>query len=66
MQGTIKKLVSDKFFGFIESSEMGKDVFFHGSVVEGATYDSLREGMNVEFEAEDAERGPKATRVVLV
>ena len=43
-QGTIKKL-TDKGFGFIQG-ERG-DIFFHHSSLEGATYDSLREGQKL-------------------
>lgn len=66
MKGTIKRIVSDKFFGFIETAEMDKDVFFHGSAVEGMTFEELREGMNVEFNAEESDRGPKAVNVKVV
>jgi cold shock protein len=66
MKGTIKRIVSDKFFGFIETADMDKDVFFHGSAVEGMTFEELREGMNVTFEAEEADRGPKAVKVTVV
>ena len=39
-QGTIKKLIADKGFGFIEG-ERG-DLFFHHSAVEGTTIEALR------------------------
>ncbi len=40
-QGAIKKLVSDKGFGFIEGDQ--DDAFFHHSAVEGTTFDQLKE-----------------------
>ena len=46
-QGTIKKLISDKGFGFIQG-ESG-ELFFHHSAVEGVPFESLREGQNVEY-----------------
>ena len=46
-QGTIKKIISDKGFGFI--SDENKDLFFHRSAVEGANFEELREGQSVEF-----------------
>jgi CspA family cold shock protein len=46
--GTIKKLVSERGFGFIAGTD-GKEVFFHRSQVVG-DFDSLREGQNVTFE----------------
>ncbi len=39
-QGTIKKLIADKGFGFIDG-ERG-DLFFHHSAVEGTTIEALR------------------------
>ena len=66
-QGTIKKLVSERGFGFIvpagEPSE--KDLFFHRSDVQGSGYDSLREGDPVAYDlGTDARRGtPKADNV---
>ena len=46
-QGTIKKLISNKGFGFIEG-ESG-EVFFHSSAVEGCSFEELREGQSVEY-----------------
>jgi cold shock protein len=67
-QGTIKKLVSDRGFGFIlpeEQSADGKDLFFHRADVETISYDGLREGARVTYEVGiDERRGtPKATHV---
>ena len=69
-EGTIKKLVSDRGFGFIvpEGATDGKDLFFHSSDVQGTAYDSLREGQKVSFElGRDERRGTtKATKVMVV
>jgi cold shock protein len=46
MRGTIKKLVSDKGFGFI-TGEKG-ELFFHRSSVEGDGFSRLQEGQAVE------------------
>jgi len=66
-QGTIKKLVNDRGFGFIvpEGETSGNDLFFHRSDVQGAGYDSLREGDQVAYDlGTDARRGtPKADNV---
>jgi len=65
-QGTIKKLVSDKGFGFISPSTGGTDIFFHMSSVEGTHFDSLHEGQSVSFEIEDGNgrgKGPRASSV---
>ena len=63
-QGTIKKLVSDRGFGFISAS--GQELFFHHSSVQGS-FESLSEGQAVEFEVDSAPnskgKGPRATQV---
>lgn len=62
-QGTIKKLVADKGFGFIAGGEQGKDLFFHLSAVKETNFESLFEGQSVEFESE---MGPKGERASVV
>lgn len=67
-RGTIKKLVSDRGFGFIlpeDAPAAGKDLFFHRSDVQGMSYDTLQEGQHVEYElGRDERRGSaKATNV---
>ena len=62
-QGTIKKL-TDKGFGFIQGES--NDIFFHHSVVEGTTYEELREGQKVEFSIGDSPKGPRAENVRLI
>ena len=60
-QGTIKKLVTDKGFGFIDGD--GKELFFHQSSVEGASFDELREGQAVEYTEGQGPKGPRAETV---
>ena len=60
-QGTIKKLISDKGFGFIQG-ESG-ELFFHHSAVEGVHFESLREGQNVEYTEGNGPKGPRAEAV---
>jgi cold shock protein len=60
-QGTIKKLIADKGFGFIEA-ERG-DLFFHHSSVEGASIESLHVGQEVTFEVGQSPKGPRAEKV---
>lgn len=55
--GTIKKLVREKGFGFIQAAD-GADVFFHLSSVTGQEFDSLNEGQRVEYTL-DAGGAPK-------
>ena len=61
--GTIKKLVSDRGFGFI-AAEDGKEYFFHRSGTEG-DFDSLNGGESVTFEIEASPKGPRAKSVKL-
>ena len=62
-QGTVKKLVKDKGFGFI-SGDRG-DVFFHHSGIVGASIESLEEGQSVSYEVEQGKggKGPRAINV---
>ena len=67
-QGTIKKLVNDRGFGFIlpeGAAADAKDLFFHRGDVQGTGYDALREGDQVAYEVgTDERRGtPKAMQV---
>ena len=62
-QGTIKRIVSDRGFGFISPDDGGDEVFFHHSVVQDATFETLSEEQTVEFESESGQKGPKATTV---
>ena len=62
-QGTIKKLIADKGFGFIEG-EKG-DLFFHHSAVEGASFEQLREGQSVEYTEGRGPKGPRADSVIV-
>ena len=60
-QGTIKKIIADKGFGFIEG-ERG-DLFFHHSEVQGARIEELREGQQVEYTVGQGKKGPCATDI---
>ncbi|HAK93575.1 MAG TPA: cold-shock protein [Planctomycetes bacterium] len=62
MQGQIKKLNSERGFGFIRMDN-GEDVFFHNSSVTDGSFASLREGQQVTFETESSPRGPRARNV---
>lgn len=63
-QGVIKKLVSDKGFGFIEG-EQG-ELFFHHSAVQGASFETLREGQSVEYTEGRGPKGPRAESVSVI
>ena len=61
--GTIKKVVSDRGFGFI-STEDEKDYFFHRDSLDSSlNFDRLVGGERVEFEIEQSPKGPRASRI---
>jgi CspA family cold shock protein len=61
--GSIKKVVNDRGFGFI-AAEDGKEYFFHRSGLDSSlNFDSLNGGEAVSFEIESSDKGPRATRV---
>ena len=61
--GTIKKLVSDRGFGFI-TAEDGKDYFFHrDGLAQSLDFDRLVGGEKVTFDLQSSPRGPRANNV---
>jgi CspA family cold shock protein len=64
MNGTIKRLVSEKGFGFILASD-SNEYFFHQSGCSGVSFDSLREGQAVTFERGQGPKGPRGENVRL-
>jgi cold shock protein len=60
--GTIKRMVSDKGFGFVAAAD-GQEYFFHQSAVAGGQFDQLREGQAVTFETGQGPKGPRAENV---
>lgn len=62
VKGTVKWFNATKGYGFL-STEDGKDVFVHYSVIQGDGFKSLEEGQNVEFEIVEGDKGPQATNV---
>ena len=63
-QGTIKKLVTDRGFGFIKGE--GRELFFHHSALEGTSIEALQEGQTVEYEEGRGPKGPRAEKVRIV
>ncbi len=62
MNGSIKRLVRDKGFGFILGSD-GSEYFFHNSACTQTPFDQLREGQNVTFDKGQGPKGPRAENV---
>jgi len=48
INGTIKRLISDKGFGFVMADD-GTEYFFHQSACAGARFEDLREGQALTF-----------------
>jgi len=59
--GTIKRLVFDKGFGFVAAPD-GSEYFFHRSACD-VPFEQLREGDAVTFEAGQGPKGPRAENV---
>ena len=65
MDGTVKRLVSDKGFGFVAASD-GNEYFFHQSACADGRFDQLREGQAVTFNTGQGPKGPRAENVRVV
>ena len=59
--GTVDFFNDTGGYGFIETEDSEEDVFFHMEDVGGS---DLTEGTEVEFEIEQADKGPRATNLV--
>ena len=63
--GTIKKVVTERGFGFIGADD-GKEYFFHRDGLDSSVnFDSLTGGEKVTFDIEASQKGPRAQRVRL-
>ena len=59
--GTVDFFHDRKGYGFISTEDADEDVFFHMDDVSG---EDLEEGQEVEFDIEQAPKGPRATNLV--
>ena len=55
-RGPIIRIVRDLGFGFVRT-ENGSEIFFHHSTLPPGTFDTLREGQEVEFDITNDPRG---------
>ena len=62
INGTVKRLVADKGFGFIVADD-GQEYFFHQSSCDGGSFDTMREGQPVTFDKGQGPKGPRAENV---
>jgi len=60
--GTIKRLVRERGFGFIQGHD-GVELFFHRSALQGDAFDTLAEGQAVTFDVEKGDKGPRAANM---
>ena len=63
--GTIKRLVRDRGFGFIRD-EGGQEWFFHRTAVTAGSFEELNEGQRVSFDEEPDPRDSSRRRAVNV
>jgi CspA family cold shock protein len=64
--GTVKWFNDAKGYGFIAPEGGGKDLFVHFSQIAGSGFKSLAEGVKVEYEEREGQKGPEATNVTIV
>ncbi len=60
--GTIKKLLRERGFGFIQR-QGSIELFFHRSALQGEAFDTLAEGQAVEFDVERGDKGLRAANM---
>ena len=61
--GTVKWFSAEKGFGFITPDDGSADVFVHFSAIAGDGYRNLDEGMKVNYEVTQGQKGPQASNV---
>ncbi len=62
MNGTIKRLIEDKGFGFLRGED-GNEYFFHQSSLKNAQFADLHVGQDVTFEESEGQKGLRAEDV---
>ncbi|MFG0325905.1 MAG: cold shock domain-containing protein [Phycisphaerales bacterium JB037] len=62
VRGVVKWFDPRKGFGFLVGPE-GQDIFAHYTVIDGDGFRVLRDGTEVEYDAERTDKGWRATRV---
>lgn len=63
VEGTVKWFDPRKGYGFIVGPQ-GQDIFAHFSVIIGEGFRALKDGSAVTYDAEQTEKGWKATKIV--
>ena len=65
-QGTIKKLTTDKGFGFISYIGSRDELFFRHTTLIDTIIEELSEGQTVEYEVVQSDKGPRAENIRVV
>ena len=63
-RGTVKWFNAAKGYGFIRRNT-GEDVFVHYSAIQSSGFRTLEEGMDVEFEVVEGDKGLQAQNVAV-
>lgn len=63
--GTVKWFNEAKGFGFIEQAS-GPDVFAHFSEIASTGFKTLQEGQRVQFTVTAGQKGPQASKIVVM
>lgn len=64
-QGTVKWFNNSKGYGFISGAD-GKDVFVHFSGISMDGFRTLEEGVTVQYELTEGQKGPQAVNVSVI
>ncbi len=65
MNGRVKRVITDKGFGFLLGDD-NVERFFHHSQVRNATWDTVREGTRVTFDPDQGPKGDRAKNVQIL
>ena len=62
-QGTVKRFMTDKGYGFFAPDDGTPDVFFHQSAIEADGFRSIQYNQRVEYTVTQGPKGPRVEQV---